>query len=254
MAAKRQFQMKALSQKPLLYRLVQDEIKSYIIQNALEPGDSLPSEVELAQQLEVSRNSVREAVKALETLEIVEARSGAGLFVGNFSFDSLLDNLGYGILFHMKELADILEVRFHVEYGMVERAIEAVTPEQIERLDEILEDMRALVEQGNYEAENDRLFHQILWANVDNQVVQKILDVFWGIFWQARERAFIPEPVDLMKTYQRHVRILDALKKEDVAALQESMVFHYEGIKERLKGMQYKSPNPNLDKPDPKRK
>jgi DNA-binding FadR family transcriptional regulator len=237
MSYKRQFPFKALSQKPLLYELVQDEIKSYIVQNALAPGDSLPSEVGLAQQLGVSRNSVREAVKALETLGIVEARTGSGLFVGDFSFDSLLDNLGYGILFHMKELSDILEVRFHVEYGMVERAIAAVTPAQLQQLCEVLTEMRTCAERGEYVAENDRLFHQILWGNVENVAVQKILDVFWGIFRQARERAFIPEPSDLITTYERHARILAALEKKDVAAMQESMIFHYEGIKERLKTM-----------------
>lgn len=239
--SKHQFQIRPLNDKPLIYELVQDEIKNYIIQNALEPGDSLPSEVELAQQLGVSRNSVREAVKALGTLGVVEARSGAGLFVGSFSFDALLDNLGYSILFQMQELADILEVRFYVEYGMVERAVEAVTPEQLEQLREISEEMRRLAEQGNYEAENDRRFHQILWANVGNKVVQKIIDVFWGTYWQARKRTFIPEPADLMKTYERHARIVDALEKKDVTAMRESMIFHYQGIKDRLKVIQKNS-------------
>jgi DNA-binding FadR family transcriptional regulator len=141
----------------------------------------------------------------------------------------------------MKELGDILEVRFYVEYGMVERAIEAVTPEQLEQLREISEEMRTLAEQGDYAAENDRCFHQVLWANVGNKVVQKIIDVFWGIYWQVRKRTFIPDPADLMKTYERHARIVDALEKKDVAAMQESMIFHYEGIKDRLKVIQENS-------------
>lgn len=221
-----------------LYVIVQQEIKNYIIQNALNPGDQLPPEVELARTLGVSRNSVREAVKALEMLDIVKTRSGAGLFVGSFSFDTLLENFGYGIMFNLDELADILEVRFHVEYGMIPRAIEAITAEQIEKLRNILAEMRIAADNNAYSAENDRLFHQVLWENVGNLVVGTILDVFWGIFHQARSRTSIPEPRNLMRTYERHVRILEALEQRNVKALQESMIFHYEGIKERLEGIQ----------------
>jgi DNA-binding FadR family transcriptional regulator len=66
--------MKALKRKQMLYQVVQDEVKSYILRNDLKAGDPLPPETELAQQLDVSRNSVREAVKGLEALGILETR------------------------------------------------------------------------------------------------------------------------------------------------------------------------------------
>lgn len=240
MASEPQFPMKPVKHRLPLYKVVQQEIKDYIVKNTLKPGDPLPSEMELAHQLGVSRNSVREAVKALEMLDIVEGRSGAGLFVGSFSFNALLDSFGYGIMFNLTELSDILEVRFHVEYGMIPRAIEAVTPEQISQLREIVKQMLLAAQSGAYSAENDRLFHQTLWANVDNTVVGKILDVFWGIFYQARRQSALPEPSDLMKTYERHLRILEALEARDVKAMQDSMIYHYEGIKDRLKYLQEK--------------
>lgn len=227
-------QFKPVKHRLPLYKVLQQEIKDYIIRNGLKPGDQLPSEIELAHQLGVSRNSVREAVKALEMLDIVEGRSGAGLFVGQFSFNALLDSFGYGIMFNLTALSDILEVRFHVEYGMIPRAIEAVTPQQIADLRAILEQMRGAAKAGTYSAEHDRLFHQMLWANVDNSVVGKILDVFWGIFYQARQQSSLPEPRDLMRTHERHLRILEALEARDVKAMQDSMIFHYEGIKDRL--------------------
>ena len=233
-----QFPIKPVKHRLPLYKVVQQEVKDYIIQNALKPGDQLPSEMELAQMLGVSRNSVREAVKALEMLDIVEGRSGAGLFVGGFSFNALLDNFGYGIMFSLTKLSDILEVRFHTEFGMAPRAIEAVTPEQISELRQILAQMEAAAKSGSYSAENDRLFHNRLWANVDNSVVGKILDVFWGIFYQARQQASLPAPRDLIKTYERHLRILEALEARDVKAMQESMILHYEGIKDRLEHME----------------
>lgn len=237
MADKRKVSIGKIQQRLPLYVVVQQEVKNYIIQNSLNPGDQLPSEMELSGLLGVSRNSVREAVKALEILHIVETRSGSGLFVGNFSFDALLDNFGYGIMFNLKELDEILEVRFHVEYGMIPRAIEFITAEQIEKLRNIVEEMYKAAQNNSYLAENDRLFHQVLWENAGNQVVTKILDVFWGIFYQARKRSAIPEPHDLMQTYERHLRILEALEQRDIKTLQNSMIFHYEGIKERLEGI-----------------
>jgi DNA-binding FadR family transcriptional regulator len=228
------FQKKELKRGVLLYQAVQEEIKSYILGNSLLPGDSLPPETELVELLGVSRNSVREAVKSLETLGILEARPGAGLFVSSFSFDPLLEHLRYGLMFELKQLADILEVRFHIEHGMIERAVEAVTPDQLTKLQAILEQMRLAAVAGRYSAEEDRTFHHILWANVDNTTVGKILDVFWMVFRQAQERASIPEPSDPMDTYQRHVAIVNALVDQNVAAARLAMKNHYVGIQQRM--------------------
>lgn len=222
--------MKVLKRRQWLYQAVQEEVKSYIVKNGLKPGEPLPSETELAQQLGVSRSSVREAVKSLETLGILEARTGAGLFVSSFSFDPLINNLGYGTVFDLEGLTDILEVRSYIEYGMVERAINAVTAQQLQRLRVLLERMRLLAEQGIYSPENDRNFHQVLWENVGNTVAARILDVFWKVFHEAQERAAIPEPVDPVGTYQAHVRIVEALEQGALEAMRANVRSHYIGI------------------------
>jgi DNA-binding FadR family transcriptional regulator len=230
--------MKTLKRKQLIYQVVQEEIKSYIVQNSLKPDDPLPPETEVAEQLGVSRNSVREAVKSLESLGIIEARPGAGLFVKDFSFSHLLDNMAYGMLFDIRQLSDILEVRFHLEYGMIQKAIGGVTPVQLERLHDLLRQMKSVAEAGGYSAEYDRAFHQILWENCGNALVGKIVDIFWGVFQQAQQRADIPPPVDPIDTYQRHVDITAALAQKDVPALQAAMVGHYIGIQTRLEQLQ----------------
>ncbi|MCZ7573752.1 MAG: FadR family transcriptional regulator [Ardenticatenaceae bacterium] len=227
-------QMKALKRRKLLSEAVQDEIKSYIIQHALKPGDTLPPETELAHQLGVSRTSVREAVKSLEALGILKARSGTGVFVRDFTFDPILDNLPYGMLFGLKEVANILEVRFHLEYGMVERVVESTMPAQLKKLNLVLEQMREAAERGSYSADEDRMFHQILYENVDNLILSRIVDIFWVVFHQAQEHASIPGPVDPMDTYRRHVDIVDALQDRDVDAMRAAMVRHYQGIQARV--------------------
>lgn len=232
--------LKAVKPRSLLYQTVQEEIKAYIIQNSLQPGDPLPPETELAQQLNVSRNSVREAVKSLEALGILEARAGTGLFVRGFSFDSILNNLAYGLLFDLKQLTDVLDVRCHLECGMIEDAIQRVTPEQIVQLRAILEEMRQAAEQGSYSAETDRAFHQALWENVDNVVAGKILDIFWMVLRLAQDRLSVPPPVDPVGTYRVHIPIVEALEARNASAMRDAIVFHYEGIKARLRGAQRK--------------
>ena len=76
----------ALKRSPPLHVSVQESLRSYIAENRLEAGAALPPEGELAQQLGVSRNSVREGIKALESVGVLEVRRGSGVFVMAFSF------------------------------------------------------------------------------------------------------------------------------------------------------------------------
>ena len=237
LSTKPKFETRKLKRPQLLYQAVQDEVKSYIIEHALVPGDALPPETELAEQLGVSRNSVREAVKSLETLGIVEARTGAGLFVRNFSFDPLLENLAYGLMFDLQDLADILEVRFHLEHSMIDQAVVTVSTEQLVELRAILTRMETALRRDESYADEDRLFHRTLWINVNNRSVGKIVDVFWMVFAQARQRASIPANPNQAEIYQWHVAIVDALEAQDVEAARVAMVRHYGNIQKLLEEM-----------------
>jgi DNA-binding FadR family transcriptional regulator len=214
--------------------MVQEEIKAHIIHNRLRPGDPLPTEAELAQQLEVSRSSVREAVKALEVLRIVEVRHGSGLFVQDFSFDPIFENLPYAVLTELKQVTDILEIRFLLEYGMAERAVESLTDEQLEGLRATLQRMEERSRRGEYSPADDRAFHEGLYQNVGNPILVMILDVFWELFRQARERSKLAEVRDPRETYERHVEIFKALEHRDVNAVHEAIAGHNIGLVKRL--------------------
>lgn len=217
--------LKLLARKQPIYEVAQQEIKAFILHNNLKPGDALPPETELARQLGISRNSLREAVKALESLGVLEARAGVGLFVRGFSFDPLLENLAYGLRIGSKDLRDIFEIRYHLEYSMAERAIQAVTPEQIAHLRAILARMYSAAEAGRYSAEDDRAFHQALWEKVDNTILSKLLDIFWMIREQAQQSDLVIVPPDPLATYQRHVNIVDALAERSTEALRAAITY-----------------------------
>lgn len=217
-----------------LHEFAQEEIKAHILDNALKAGDQLPSEGELARQMSISRNSVREAVKALEGLGILEMRRGLGIFVRDFGFESIIRNLPYGLLFELKPLNDVLEVRFHLEYGIVERVVQAATDEQVERLREIVERMREDAEGGAYSAEADRSFHRVLCESVGNSLLERILELFWDVCQQALAAQALSSPIDPPDTCERHAAIVEAVEARSVEALQEATKRHFVGIKKRL--------------------
>lgn len=235
--------LQVLKRRQLLYQAVQEEIKSYIITNGLRPGDPLPSEGELAAQLDISRNSVREAVKSLEALGILEARPGSGLFVRDFNFDSILDNLPYGIMFALEQLSNLMEIRFHIEHGMMQRVSEESTPEQLSHLYEVLDRWRILADEGEYSASDDRLFHQILYENVDNPILLQILDVFWVVFRHAQTEADLPDVRDPRHTFQIHEKLVYALERKNVPEMQDLMTEHRGGIEKRIRQM-HSAPRP----------
>jgi len=235
MTGKQSSPMKTLKRKELLYQTVQEEIKAYIVRNDLKPGDFLPTELELSHQLGVGRSSIREAVKSLTTLRIIDARPGAGLFVCDFSFEPLLKHMGYGMLFGLRDLQDVLDVRLCLETGMAEEVVRASTPEQISRLRSILSRMYDMAEQGQHSPHDDRKLHQVLWENVDNAILGKLLDIFWMVFLQAQERASIPGPGNPMDAYHRHLSIVDDLERGDVEAFRADLASHYITFEEGLR-------------------
>ncbi|MCP4399003.1 MAG: FadR family transcriptional regulator [bacterium] len=121
-----------MAKRQTVSELVQNYIRDYIIMNKLGPGDQLPPEGEIATSLEVSRVSVREAVKILQALGIVEVRHGNGLFARGLNFDALLEVLSYSLLFDRSSIEELYQVRQLFEVGMLKNVIESIQEEHIQ--------------------------------------------------------------------------------------------------------------------------
>ena len=215
------------------FKLVVDEIRNHILDNGLRPGDKLPSEAELSRLLHASRISIREALKALEVLGIIEARHGVGFYVRDFNFDSIAENLPYSLMFDRNDLADVLEVRMVLECFFVRRAAELTKPSTLDDLKGILDSMGENARSGKQFGELDRDFHVTLYRDVGNSVVIKQVVVFWGLLQTAREKALLME-AHLQSTYQDHVRIYDAVVTRDPDEAEVWMRHHFDGIKSRV--------------------
>jgi DNA-binding FadR family transcriptional regulator len=212
---------------------VQDAIRAFILDNKLRAGDPLPPETDLARQLGVSRNSVREAVKALESLGILETRRGSGLFVQAFSFDPLLENLSYGLLFDLRELAELLEIRRTLETGLIGATMREMPDTAVATLGAVTAAMAELANRGENFADEDRRFHQVLFEPLGNQTLLKLLDVFWLTYREASRHTDMGNP-DLKSTYQDHAAIYEAVAATDVTEARAALDRHYAGIASRL--------------------
>jgi DNA-binding FadR family transcriptional regulator len=225
--------LKRLDTQPSLARSAQDAIRDYILNNRLPPGSDLPPETELVKQLGISRNSVREAVKALSALGMIEVRRGSGLFVGNFSLEPLLESLSYNVWLELDTLAELLTVRRVLEVGMIDHAITQMQPADHERLKAILARMKAKAEISKEFPEEDREFHRCLFLCLDNKVLLKVLDTFWLTLRRAIEQLEIAN-VNVMHTYHDHAEIAHAIFMGDVVNAKLKLDQHYTDVTNRI--------------------
>ena len=225
-----------IKRPPSLHHTVQQSIKSYIIDNSLQAGDSLPSENELSKLLNVSRNLVREAVRGLEALGIVDIRRGSGLFVSNFTLEQLMVNIDYSINFELQELKEIYVVRRALETGMVADAIKAKTKDRENELSEILDMMRTKAENGQQFPEEDRRFHQCLFEPLQNDTLLRILDAFWLTMNKAHQTDESLIDHDPFWTYELHIPIVEAFVAGDVSAAGDALFYHHANLEKRLYG------------------
>jgi DNA-binding FadR family transcriptional regulator len=225
--------LKRLERAPLLHKGVQDALKDFIVRSALEPGDALPSEGELARQLGVSRTSVREAVKALETIGLLESRRGSGVYVATFSFDPLLESLPYGLMKDSRAIEELLDVRCTLEVALADNMIARRSPEQLADLTTNLEVFRAAAEAGEPLHGPDREFHKLLARNLDNRVFIGLIDVFWRTYHRAATSIDLVN-VDPVATYRDHVGIYDAFARGDAPAMKAMIDTHFHGIRALL--------------------
>jgi len=229
--------MQTLERPPSVYEAVQDALKAHIAEQGLRPGDMLEPEGRIAERLGVSRVTVREAVKALSSLGILESRRGSGVFVREFSFDAVLDALPYGLLTDLRRLDEVLEIRRVLEVGLIDRVVADLAPARLAELRAVVARMWTHVDDPDALAADDRAFHRTLLADLGNETVLKLLDVFWRAFRTAVERVDLRTD-DPARTIEDHVAIAEAVAAGDAEGARAALERHYHGIAGRLRKAQ----------------
>ncbi|OEU90733.1 hypothetical protein DB35_02285 [Streptomyces abyssalis] len=215
---------------------VVDRIKEYILLGRLAPGDPMPTENELSEQLDVSRSRIREAMKTLSALDIVEVRHGYGTYVGRLSLTAMVESLAFRGLLNAHDdqdvMADLIDVRQLIETALAELIIERATPEVMAAMRQLTGTMHEKAEIGREFLDEDREFHMLLMQTTGNALAVQLTGAFWDVHSIAL--GALPGRTDLAQTADVHVAVLDAIGASDGALLRDAIVRHYAPIRERI--------------------
>lgn len=217
---------------------IQERIKRLIVDRRLPSGAPLPTETELMELLGVSRNSVREALKALQAMGIVEIRHGFGTYVGPMSMAPMIEGLIFRtVAGHYRgedSLLQLLELREAVETGLIARLAGRIPAADLDALDAIVRRMEAEAAEGAVHAETDRAFHAALYGSLDNTLLSEVLEAFWDAFHRVRTD-LVDVPTDPRETLAQHRRILESVRSGDALRAEEAIRDHFCNIRNRLR-------------------
>lgn len=217
---------------------LQTRIMELILEQGLDVGDALPTEGELAAALGVGRNTVRESLKVLQALGVIEIRHGFGTFVAPNNFHALADGLAFrgrlSLRHRGEEAMELVDVRQALESGLIGSAMDLMTDSQRGDLRGALEGMEAAAAKGEPLASHDAEFHRRLFAPLRNELLMNLMDVFWKVYRQIH-RELGPAPVDLAQQVRDHWEIYDAVAAGDKALASERLQRHFDGIRGKLR-------------------
>ena len=227
-----------------VYLQAQEAIKSYIEQHGLGPGDPLPSEAALARELGSSRASLREGIKSLEAVGIVEVRHGEGIFVKPFSFEAIFNNLPYSFVADGRSLHELTQVRAALEEGLVRMVVSKADKDYLDGLRRLTDRMQIRADEGQAFEEEDRQFHAELYRPLGNLFVLRLVELFWEVFNRLNKASPATiERTDLLRSAQEHQAILVALEQGDPQRASEAMRAHFADIRRRVeRRLQHRPP------------
>jgi GntR family transcriptional repressor for pyruvate dehydrogenase complex len=210
-------------------------IREMIADGRLKPGDRLPKEADLAALLGLSRNSLREAVRALSLIHVLDVRQGDGTYVTSLEPERLLEAVGFMVeLRHNSSLLEVFEVRRLLEPAATARAAERITAEQLAELE--LEMQRAeAAETLEQLVEHDLQFHRMIVAAAGNQVLAALLTQLNSPTVRARVWRGLTQDGAQARTLAEHRGIVAALSARRGDLAHACALVHIAGVEEWLR-------------------
>ena len=215
--------------KTRIYEEVVSQVHELIKAGRFKSGDQLPSERELAETFKVSRTSVREALRALETEGLVISRTGTGTFVADLPIESLVAPLAKMLIEEKHALADVFELRKLIEPQIASLAAERATVRDIERMYRLLDKQREQVERGATGVEADTELHFAIGRATQNQAVEKLVSGLLDVLSKSREESLQPE-ARRKASIDSHLAIVASIEAHDQVKAREAMRYHIEQV------------------------
>lgn len=206
-----------------------EQVRDLIVSGRLRPGDRLPAERELAQTLRVGRSAVREAIRAMESLGIVEARAGEGTFVATLPGSHGRDPITATLFQAWSAQRKLFEVRRLLEPGLAALAARRATAEQVEKLRGVLGEQEVQVQRGETGVKQDTMFHFLIAEATGNEVLLRIVDNLMDLLRKTRETS-LQHGDRPARSLKQHRAILSAIEARDPAAAERRMRDHIRAI------------------------
>ncbi len=208
---------------------IQAQLRDYIFANGLQPGDMLPPAAEMATAMAVSPTSLREGLRAMEALGLVEIRHGVGIFVRAYNLTPILENLTFSLLFEKENLSKLIQIREAMEVGLIREAMAQMSDETVAELERLLHQMAS----DNARHEIDIEFHRTIYRDLHNELIAQFLD----IFWMVHRRLFQYQTAGaalLAQTWRDHEAIFLAIKARDTEAVTLGLRQHFQAARSRI--------------------
>lgn len=213
-----------------------EQIKSMILHGDLKPGDRLPPEKELADDLGLSRSSLREAIKALVFIRLLDVRQGDGTYVTSLEPKFLLEALSFALDIHDdSSLLDIFEVRRILESQATGLAAKAATAADVAALR--AESAEVAAHSNNWEllVEHDVRFHKMITNLAGNSYMASLIDGLTSKTVRARVWRVITQEGVVERTLQEHELIIDAIEAGNADLAIAAATVHISGVEDWLR-------------------
>ena len=223
--------------KKSLPEQISDRIIVLIQSNSLKPNEKLPTERALAETLNVSRQSVRDALKILCTLGFIVNKQGSGNYVSPLKSTNLLKQFHFFITLDRSNIDHLFETRIVIEKAMIEKAVQNVGDEDIDRLEQILISQAYTLDDSLSFRISDADFHQKI-ADISQNSFYKQIIIAIDELCMAYRLEVTKDSHLLKKSFKQHQDIVEALKKRNkslaIKAMEKHINFIYKTTKEKL--------------------
>lgn len=236
----------SIRRKPISSSIV-EMIMDSLLSGELKPGDRLPVETDFAQRLGVARNSVREAIKMLSSIGVVEIRRGLGTFVSNSMSSSTLNPLILSLVFEQRTSRELVQLRLLLDIGAAEFALEELTEEGIRRLEEANSRLKAARRKKSHDQHRlrdmDLAFHVTLLELSGNRLLVKLGQAVYKLFFASIEQTVKNDPI---MAFENHRLVIEALKARDIdlvrRRIRESLSFWIKSVSDSGEGPKRRRP------------
>jgi GntR family transcriptional regulator, transcriptional repressor for pyruvate dehydrogenase complex len=212
-----------------------ERIKEMIVSGELRPGDRLPKEADLAERLGLSRNSLREAVRALSLIRVLDVKHGDGTYVTSLQPEVLLDTVGFIIDFHRDDsVLQLLEVRRILEPAATALAAQRMTDDQLAELGLLVDSNSAAADLNDLIA-TDLAFHRQIAAGSGNPALASLIENLSAPTLRARVWRGLTQEGAVTRTQEQHQAIHRALLARQPELARSWAIVHIADVEDWLR-------------------